>query len=285
MELTVTMLINALVLSSMYILVALGFVFLFNIMGILNFSHGVIYMVGGYFCYQVAVEYGVNLWMALLLTVLVIGSLGILLERLFRPCFGDLNLTIIVSIGIIIVLQNSINILVGTSTRSIPAFIPGIFRAGSISFSNERLITFIIGIVLLSATLWFFRNTTAGQKMQAISQDAIGAALQGISIHRMSTIAFIIACALAAVAGSMMGAYLNLTPFMGDDMILKALEILILGGLGSISGTFLAGLVIGSLDAVLPYFVGGPGSEAIALGVIIIILLFRPRGFFGREEI
>jgi branched-chain amino acid transport system permease protein len=285
MELSITMLINALVLSSMYILVALGFVFLFNIMGILNFSHGVIYMVGGYLCYQVAVEYGVNLWMALLLTVLVIGSLGILLERLFRPCFGDLNLTIIVSIGIIIVLQNSINILVGTSTRSIPAFVPGIFRAGSISFSNERLITFIIGIVLLSATLWFFRNTTAGQKMQAISQDTIGAALQGINIHRMSAIAFIIACALAAVAGSMMGAYLNLTPFMGDDMILKALEILILGGLGSISGTFLAGLIIGSLDAVLPYFVGGAGSEAIALGVIIIILLFRPQGFFGREEI
>jgi branched-chain amino acid transport system permease protein len=284
MQLAVTTLINMLVLSSMYILVALGFVFLFNIMGILNFAHGVIYMVGGYLCFQFAVGFGLNLWLSLILTIIIVACLGLLLERYcFFPFFRDLNLTIVVCIGIILVLENTVNITVGTSTRSIPAFIPGVIKAGIISISKEKLITFVIGGALLVSTLWFFRGTKLGQQMQAASQNLEGAALQGISIHRVSAIACLIACGLAATAGSLMGAYLNLTPFMGDDMLIKVLEILILGGIGSISGTVFAGLIIGSLDAVLPLFISGAASQAVALAIIIAILLFRPRGFFGRE--
>jgi len=284
MQLDVTTLINMLVLSSMYILVALGFVFLFNIMGILNFAHGVIYMVGGYICFQFAVGFGLNIWLALVLTVAVVSCLGLFLERFcFGPFFRDLNFTIVICIGIILVLENAVNMTVGTSTRSIPAFVPGILKAGIISLSLQRLITFIIGGALLVITLWFFRSTKLGQQMQAASQNLEGAALQGISIHRVSAIACAIACGLAALAGCLMGAYLNLTPFMGDDMLIKVLEILILGGIGSISGTVFAGLIIGSLDAVLPLFISGAASQAVALGVIIVILLFRPQGFFGRE--
>jgi branched-chain amino acid transport system permease protein len=284
MQLGVTTLINMLVLSSMYILVALGFVFLFNIMGILNFAHGVIYMVGGYICFQFAVGFGLNIWLSLVLTVAVVSCLGLFLERFcFGPFFRDLNFTIVICIGIILVLENAVNMTVGTSTRSIPAFVPGILKAGIISLSMQRLITFIIGGALLATTLWFFRNTKLGQQMQAASQNLEGAALQGISIHRVSAIACVIACGLAALAGCLMGAYLNLTPFMGDDMLIKVLEILILGGIGSISGTVFAGLIIGSLDAVLPLFISGAASQAVALGVIIVILLFRPQGFFGRE--
>ena len=284
MQLGVTTLINMLVLSSMYILVALGFVFLFNIMGILNFAHGVIYMVGGYICFQFAVGFGLNIWLALVLTVAVVACLGLFLERFcFGPFFRDLNFTIVICIGIILVLENAVNMTVGTSTRSIPAFVPGILKVGIISLSLQRLITFIIGGALLVITLWFFRSTKLGQQMQAASQNLEGSALQGISIHRVSAIACAIACGLAALAGCLMGAYLNLTPFMGDDMLIKVLEILILGGIGSISGTVFAGLIIGSLDAVLPLFISGAASQAVALGVIIVILLFRPQGFFGRE--
>jgi branched-chain amino acid transport system permease protein len=284
MQLAVTTVINMLVLSSMYILVALGFVFLFNIMGILNFAHGVIYMVGGYLCFELAVGFGLNLWLALVLTVVVVGGLGLFLERFcFGPFIGNLNLTIVICIGIILVLQNTVNMTVGTSTRSIPAFIPGVIKAGMISISAQKLITFIIGGALLGATLWFFKSTRLGQQMQAAFQNLEGAALQGINIHHVSAIACIIACGLAALAGSLMGAYLNLTPFMGDDMLVKVLEILILGGIGTISGTLFAGLIIGSMDAVLPLFISGAASQAVSLGIIIAILLFRPRGFFGRE--
>jgi branched-subunit amino acid ABC-type transport system permease component len=276
--------INALVLSSMYILVALGFAFLLSIMGILNFAHGAIYMIGGYICYQFAVEYGLNQWLSLLLSVIIVGAFGLFLERYcFRPFFGDLNSTIVVTIAIILILETAVNVTVGIYLRSLPPFVPGILRAGVLSLSAERLATFIIGGALLAFIIWFIRNTKQGQQMQAVSQNLEGAALQGIDIHRVSALACAMACGLAAVAGCLMGAILNLSPFMGDTMLVKALELVILGGIGSISGILFAGLIVGSLDAILPMFVGGAGAGAIALCIIIILLLFRPQGFFGRE--
>ncbi len=276
--------INALVLSSMYILVALGFAFLLSIMGILNFAHGAIYMIGGYICYQFAVEYGLNQWLSLLLSVIIVGAFGLFLERYcFRRFFGNMNNTIVVTIAIILILETAVNVTVGIYLRALPSFVPGVLRAGVISISAERLVTFVIGGALLAFIIWFIRNTKQGQQMQAVSQSLEGAALQGIDIHRVSALACVMACGLAAVAGCLMGAILNLSPFMGDTMLVKALELVILGGIGSISGILFAGLIVGSLDAILPIFVGGAGAGAIALCIIIILLLFRPQGFFGRE--
>jgi branched-chain amino acid transport system permease protein len=284
MQLTLITIINVLVLSSMYILVALGFAFLFSIMGILNFAHGAIYMVSGYICYQLAVEWGLNQWLSLLLSVILVGAFGLFLEKYcFRPFFGNLNRTIVVCIAIIIILETTVNVTVGTLVRSLPAFVPGILRTGSISISAEKLVTVMMGGSLLAAMVWFIRRTKLGQQMQAISQDVEGAALQGISVHRISALACVLACGLAAVAGCLMGAIFNLSPFMGGHMLLKALELVILGGIGSVGGIFFAGFVIGTLDATLPLFIGGAASEAMGIGVIIMVLLFRPQGFFGRE--
>lgn len=284
MQLTLITVVNTLVLSSMYILVALGFAFLFSIMGILNFAHGAIYMVSGYICYQLAVEWGLNQWFSLLLSVGIVGAFGLFLEKYcFRPFFGNLNRTIVVCIAIIIILETTVNVTVGTLVRSLPAFVPGILRAGLISVSAEKLVTVMMGGSLLAAMVWFIRRTKLGQQMQAISQDVEGAALQGISVHRISALACVLACGLAAVAGCLMGAIFNLSPFMGGHMLLKALELVILGGIGSVGGIFFAGFVIGTLDATLPLFIGGAASEAIGIGVIIMVLLFRPQGFFGRE--
>jgi branched-chain amino acid transport system permease protein len=285
MELTIITIINALVLSSMYILVALGFAFLFSIMGILNFAHGAIYMVSGYICYQLAVEWGLNQWLSLLLSVICVGAFGLFLEKFcFRPFFGNLDRTIVVCIAIIIILETTVNVTVGTLVRSLPAFVSGILKVGAFSISAEKLVTLIIGGSLLVAMVWFNRSTKMGQQMQAVSQNLEGAALQGISVHRISALACALACSLAAVAGCLMGAIFSLSPFMGGQMLLKALELVILGGIGSVGGIFFAGLVIGTLDATLPLLIGGAGSEAIGVGVIITVMLFRPQGFFGREE-
>lgn len=284
MELAATTVINALVLSSMYILVALGFAFLISIMGILNFAHGAIYMVGGYICYQFAVAWGLNQWAAMVLSVILMGAFGLFLEKYcFRPFFGNLNRIIIVTIAIIIILETTVNVTVGVYVRSLPSFVPGILRAGAISLSAEKLVTLIIGGVLLVFIIWFISNTKQGLQMQAVSQHLEGAALQGINVHRISALACVMACGLAAVAGCLMSSIFNLSPFMGDYMLVKALELVILGGIGSISGIFFAGLIIGSLDAILPLFFSGAASEALALGIIIILLLIRPQGFFGRE--
>ena len=284
METAINAVIGALVLSSMYILVALGFALLLSVVGVLNFAHGAIYMVGGYICYQFAVEFGWNQWLSLLLSVIIMGAFGLFLEKFcFRPFFGDMYGTIVMSIAIILVLETTVNILVGVHIRSLPAFVPGILRAGAISLSVERLLTFIIGGLLLLALTWFIRKARIGQQMLAVAQDVEGAALQGIEIHRISAIACAMGCSLAAVAGSLMGAVFELSPFMGDYMLVKAIQLVILGGIGSIGGVLAGGLIVGSLDAVLPLFASGALTQAIGLGIIVVLLLLRPQGLFGRE--
>jgi branched-chain amino acid transport system permease protein len=286
MDLIISSVINALGLASLYILVALGFAFLFNILGILNFAHGAIYMVGGYICYQLAVIYNINQWVALALSVIVVGAMGLFLERFsFRRFFGDMDRIIVLSIAIILVLVTSVNVTVGTYTRTIPSFAPGHIGTGLVSVSTERFVAFIIGGALLTCILLFINKTKQGQQMQAVAQNIEGASLQGIDIHRISGLACFMACGLAAFSGSIMGSIFSLSPFMGDYILVKAVEIVILGGIGSVGGIIFAGLIIGTLDTVLPLVVTGAVSQAIGFGTIVIILVLRPRGFFGRESI
>jgi branched-subunit amino acid ABC-type transport system permease component len=253
-------------------------------MGIMNFAHGAIYMVAGYICYQFGVALELNLLVSMLISVAIVASFGLFLERFcFRPFFGDLNRTMVVCIGIIVVLETTVNILGGTSTRAIPAFAPGLVKAGPISLSIQKVITFIVGGALLAATVWFMKSTRKGQQMQAVSQNLEGAVLQGINVRRSSALACVMACGMASVAGCLMGALVGLTPFMGGHMLLKALELVILGGVGSLGGIFFAGLIIGGLDASLPLFVSGAASEAVGLGIIVAVMLFRPQGLFGRD--
>jgi len=284
METAINTAISALVLSSMYILVALGFALLLGIMGVLNFAHGAIYMVGGYICYQLAVEFGLNQWISLLFSTILMGAFGVLLERIcFRPFYGDMYRTIVMTIAIVLTFETTVNILVGVHYRSLPAFVPGIVKAGAISLSAERLVTFFIGSALLLALTWFIKRAKAGQQMLAISQDREGAALQGIDVYRIYGVASAMGCGLAAVAGSLMGAIFELSPFMGDYMLVKAIEVVILSGIGSIGGVLAGGLIVGSIDAVLPLFGSGAAAQAVGLGTIIVLLLLRPQGLFGRE--
>jgi len=283
-QLVVTTAINVLILSSMYILVALGFAFLHNMLGILNLAHGPIYMVGGYLGLLFIAGLGLNHWVALLLTATVMAAFGVFLERFcLRPFVGDFNRLVMIGVAITIILQTTVNIIIGTETLAVPAFVEGIFKAGPVVVSYERLVTFAIGAVLLGLIVWLVNKTSWGQQMQAIAQNMEGAFLQGINVHRISILACALGCALAAIAGCLMGAYLGLGPFMGDFMMTKILMLVILAGVGSINGIFITGLVLGGLDAILPVLMEGATGEAIAVAIIVILLLIRPEGFFGHE--
>jgi branched-chain amino acid transport system permease protein len=284
MELATTTVVNWLILSSMYILAALGFAFLFNMLRILNFAHGAIYMIGGYICYIFIIGMGFNNWVALALATLIVAAFGVFLEKFcFRPFVGDFNRTVMICIAIVIILQTTVNIMVGEKTMAIPPFAEGVFRAGPIAVSNERIVTFAIGAALLVIILWFVNRTKWGQQMQAIAQDRIGAALQGINIYRTSSIAFALGCGLAAIAGCLMGAYLRLSPFMGDLMLVRVLIIVMLAGAGSLGGILITGLVLGALNAALPVLIPGAASDAVIIAIVVILLLVRPQGFFGYE--
>ena len=250
MEQLATTATNVLVLSSIYILVALGFAFLFNMLGILNLAHGAIYMVGGYIGFALAIVFGINVWLALVLTTVIMGAFGTVLERLcFRPFAGDFNRTVMICVAITIALQTAVNIIAGTKTLALPPFVEGGLHIGIVYVSYERMVTFAIGAILLLGTMWFVNRTKWGQQMQAVSQDAEAAVLQGINVGTVSSIASAIGCALAAIAGCLVGAYLNLGPFMGDVMLVKVLMLVILAGAGSTSGLFITGSLWASSTA------------------------------------
>jgi branched-subunit amino acid ABC-type transport system permease component len=276
--------VNILMLSAIYILVALGFALLLNVLGILNFAHAAIYMVGGYICYELIMGVGLNQWVSLLISTVTVGLLGLVMERaFFRPFLGDMNRIVVITLALIIILEATVNVTVGSYIRRIPSFVPGVLKSGGISVSGDRLATFVIGSLLLLAAILFIRKTKTGLQMLAISQDLDSAALQGIRIHRIFAVTTAIGCALAAVAGSLMGAVLSLSPLMGENMLTKAIEIVILAGIGSIGGVLIGGLILGAVDATLPLFISGSATDLIGLSIIIVLLLLRPQGLFGHE--
>ncbi len=275
---------NLLVMSSMYILVALGFAFLFNMLGILNLAHGAIFMVAGYIGFGLIRLLGFNQWLSLLITTGALAAFGVVLERCcFRPFVGDFNRTVMICVAVTVVLETGVNIIAGTKVLALPPFVPGDAVFGRFAVSWERISTFAIGAVLLGGTIWFVNRTKWGRQMQAISQNAEAAALQGINVRRISALACGVGCGLAAIAGCLIGAYLRLGVFMGDLMLIKVLMVVILAGAGSIGGLFITGFALGALDSILPVVTNGAVSDAIAVCIVVFLLLMRPQGFFGHE--
>ncbi len=286
MELVFQTAVNALILAAAYILVSLGFAFLFNMLSILNLAHGAVYMIAGYLAYAFIVGFGMSNWTAMLLSTVIVAGLGVFVERwCFRPFVGDFNRMVMICVAITVILTTSVNILIGTQQMAIPTFAQGVFRAGVVSVNWDRAITFAIGTAILILTTLFVNKTRWGKQMQAISQNMEGAALQGISIGLISAVACGVGFALAAIAGCLMGTLYNLSPFMGQSTLVKVLMIIILAGVGSFGGIFIVGLILGILYGVLPVLLPGATSDAIAVAVFMVILLFRPQGFFGHEAV
>jgi branched-chain amino acid transport system permease protein len=173
--------------------------------------------------------------------------------------------------------------MMGTAQRVIPTFAGGILRIGPLSVSYERIVTFSIAILVLVVITWLLGRSAWGQKMQAIAQNMEGALLQGINVHKTSAIACALGCVLAALAGCLMAAYSRLGPFVGDFILQKVLMVVILSGVGSLGGIFIAGMILGSMDAVLSMLLRGSVSDAISVTILILLLLYRPKGFFGHE--
>ena len=275
---------NGIVLSAIYIMVALGFALLLSIMGIFNFAHGAIYMVGAFITFGLVKSLGINQWAGLAMSMAIMGSFGLFLEKFcFRPFAGKAFHVIVMSIALILILETAVVVEFGGSNRALPAFTPGNLTFGVVSVSIDRVMTLIISAILLSVMVIFIQKTKIGQQMLAVSQDREGAALQGINVNRTSAIAMVIACVLATLSGSLMSSLYYLGPFMGDGILMKAIEVVILSGIGSVGGILAGGLIIGFTDAVLPVYTDPLIAQTITIGIIIVILLVRPKGLFGYE--
>ena len=268
----------------MYILVSLGFAFLFNMLGFFNIAHSSIYMAAAYFGYFFMGALGLNHWLGFIIVIVLIAILGIFLEKFcFRPFLGDFNGQIMICVAISVILTTTLNVAVGSRTFMIPALVEGSLGTGAYSITWQRIVAFIIGAAILLVVLYFVNRTRWGQQTLAISQNMEAAALQGINIYRMAAIVCAFGCAMAAVAGILVGSMYALSPFMGDNILIKILALVILAGAGSFKGIFFMGLILGILYAVLPIVMPGTASDAVAVVVVCVILLVRPQGFFGHE--
>lgn len=275
---------NGLAAGWIYILVALGLTLVFGIMNIVQFAHGEIYMLGAYCSYFLIKLYGFNFWEALPLSALLVGLLGIILERFFfRPFRDRFEPSIIVAVGLMLLLQTVAVVGFGTDTKSMGGIIPGVWKVSGVTLSWDRLLAILVGIILVAALFFLIKKTKTGQAMVAISQDIYAASLQGIDVNRISAVAMVVGCALAAIAGSLMGSIFSTSPFMGTSAITKGIAVIILGGLGSIPGAVAGGLILGLIDGLVPPLLSSTMASIVGFGVIIIVLLLRPRGLFGHE--
>jgi branched-chain amino acid transport system permease protein len=278
-------LMNGLLAGWIYILIALGMTLVLSIMGIVQLAHGEIYMLGAYVSFYFFNDVFSNFLLAIIVSTFLIGLFGVVIEKyFFRPVRGQLERALIVALGLILILQNAAVITFGGVTRVIPSPFPGVLRISGITLSWERLIAILIGIVLVGALVVFIQMTKTGQAMVAISQDLEGAALQGINVNRVSSIAMFLGSGLAAAAGSLMGAMFSISPFMGGFALMKGIAVIILGGLGSIPGAVIGGLIIGLVDGMVPLILSAHFVGLIGGIVIILILILRPQGIMGHPS-
>ena len=278
--------INGVTLGTNYILMALGFTMIFGVLRIVNFAHGEFYMLGAFLVLTAIVKLEVSYFVAAALAVLSIGLLGYLAEEVIFRKFRDKELEgMIVALGLSILMQNLGLVAWGPYDLSIPPVFTGVLKIGSMFYPLERLMVVLLSFLLMAGFYLFLKRTKLGLAIQAIAQDTEIARVQGMRINRLYPLAFAIGTGLAAAAGAVIGPLFQLNPWMGIMPQVKAFIVVILGGIGSIPGAFLGGLILGVAES----FVSTYASKAIAdmLGFVLVIgiLLFRPSGLFGHSQV
>jgi branched-chain amino acid transport system permease protein len=271
-----------------YILLATGLNLIFGVMKIVNFAHGEFLMIGAYITATIFLLTGFNPYAIILVSMLALVGIGAVVERLcFRPILGTSKLNeIFLSIGLIYIFTNSAAMIWGDEWQSIKSPYAGIsVPIGSLNVPLDYIIIIITTSAILCGLYIFLRKTKTGREMRATSQNRKGAMLVGINVERMDILSFGIGCALAAAAGTLWvvsGQVFN--PYMGSIPAVKAFAIIILGGLGSIPGAIIGGLIYGIAENGAAYFLGGVWKDAISFIILIVVLVLRPTGLFGEES-
>jgi branched-chain amino acid transport system permease protein len=279
-------LINGLMLGSVYALVALGYTMVYGVLKFINFAHGDIYMWGAFFGLLLARISGMNFFIMLLLTLILSGVLGVLVERIaYKPLRNAPRLVVTTSaLGMSIVLSNLARLVIGSETYAVPKIMT--FR--NIAIGENAVINTIQILILGTSVLlmiglnWFVNKSRYGKAIRAVSEDKETAGLMGINIDKVVSITFAVGSALGGAAGILVGIYYDAVyATMGYTAGLKAFTAAILGGIGSIPGAMIGGIVLGIVENFGVALLSSSYREAIAFTVLIVVLLFRPSGLFS----
>jgi len=280
-------LVNALILGSTYALLGIGLTLIFGIMRVVNFTHGELYALGAYAVFFLEVSLGVNFFLALVFAVIIGCAVGAAIEFvLLRPLLdADIDTTMLVMIGAWIVMQNTELFYWGGVSKAIMTPFPDEpLQVGPIFVSWLRLFVLVMALILIAATYVLINRTKLGKAMRATFQDRDTAALMGVNIKGIYTATFAIGSGLAAAAGALLGPVFLVTPSMGDLASLKAFAIVILGGLGNITGATLSGFILAFVEEIGAGYISSGYRDAMGFLIIIIVLLFKPTGLFARAE-
>ena len=275
---------NGLTLGSIYGLVALGLTLVYGILHIPNFAHGALYMVGAFMSYFFMVDMGVHYWVAMAGSAVVVALLGIICERLVfhqlrnAPPIHDK----IAAIGILLFLEAMVHMFWGSDFRRMSSPFGGVVNLDGVFLREQGILIIASTVVLVVALNLFLRKTMVGATIIAMAQNREGAFLVGIDANRVAMMTFAISGALAAIAATLY-APLNLVyPAMGHIVIMKAFVIIILGGMGSIPGAIVGGMIIGFAEAFGGYYISDAYKDVIAFALLVVILSVRPQGLFAK---
>ena len=283
-----TNLINGLSLGSVYAIIALGYTMVYGIAKMLNFAHGDIIMVGGYICFCAVSYLGLPTGVGVLLSIVGCTVLGIVIERLaYKPLRNAPSLDVLITaIGVSYFLQNSALLIWGSDTKSFPSVVnlPSVsLFDGQLVVSAITIVTVVTGIIVMIGLTMFTGKTRMGKAKRACSEDRGAATLMGINVNSTISLTFAIGSGLAAIAGVLMcSAYPTLIPTTGSLPGIKAFTAAVIGGIGSIPGAFVGGLVLGVIEIFAKAYVGTQLADAIVFGVLIVVLLVRPSGLLGK---
>lgn len=282
-------LIQGISLGSVYAIIALGYTMVYGIAKMLNFAHGDVIMIGAYICFCAISYLDLPPLLGILLAIVVCTVLGVVIERLaYKPLRSATSLAVLITaIGVSYLLQNAARLIWTSSPKSFPAIIgSGSVKlfGGALSIPVISIVTIAVCIVIMLLLTWFTSKTKMGKSMRAASEDKGAAQLMGINVNSTISITFAIGSALAAIAGVLLcSTYFTLEPTTGAMPGIKAFTAAVLGGIGSIPGAMIGGLVLGIIEIFARAYISFDLADAIVFAVLIIVLLVKPTGLLGKK--
>ncbi len=266
-----------------YVVFSVGLTLIFGVMGVLNLAHGEIAMLGAMLAYALMTYLGLNYFLALPLSVILIGACGVIFNRVaILPLVSASPLSVLLStIGLSYILLNGSAAIWGSDIYALDFPLKEVMQAGGIRISQESIMLLLLGAAGVVSVYFLLTKVRLGKCMRATSQNLIGANLVGINTNRVYDFTLVIASALAALGGVLIGTIWTASPYLGQRLLMKGFVIVIVGGMGNITGVIGVGLAIGILEAIFGVFVSPYFREAFIYGIMIVVLLLKPEGLFA----
>ncbi len=278
---------NGLSMGSIYAIIALGYTMVYGIAKMLNFAHGDVIMVGAYISFCTTAYLGLPAWVSVIAAMAVCTALGVIIEGLaYKPLRQAGPLAVLITaIGGAEFLQNAAQLIWGATPKNFTSIVnlpvPEALRAYNIS--SVAIVTVLACLLIMAALMWFTGHTKMGKAMRAVSEDKAAAQLMGINVNRTISMTFAIGSALAAIAGVLLCSYSPvLQPTTGSMPGIKAFTAAVFGGIGSIPGAFVGGILLGIIEAMAQAYISTSLANSIVFGVLIVVLLVKPAGLFGK---